>query len=182
MIDRELVTRKMVLIAEDLRRLETLAAKEREEYLASEIDETLAERYLERMIGRMIDVNYHLLTESGEAPPRDYFESFVALSRIGACLRTSRRASRRAPACATASCMRTTTSTPDASTTRCARRSATCPRTSARSAGSSTRPSPEAHQPATPNAARDYDTLSSSQSRYGGWPDSIGSATSSGTS
>jgi uncharacterized protein YutE (UPF0331/DUF86 family) len=81
MIDRELVTRKMVLVAEDLRRLETLAAKEREEYLASEIDETLAERYLERMIGRMIDVNYHLLTESGEAPPRDYFESFVALSR-----------------------------------------------------------------------------------------------------
>ena len=47
-------------------------------------DETLAERYLERMIGRMIDVNYHLLTESGEAPPRDYFDSFTALSRIGA--------------------------------------------------------------------------------------------------
>jgi uncharacterized protein YutE (UPF0331/DUF86 family) len=84
LIDRELVTRKMVLIAEDLRRLEGLAAKGREEYLTSEIDETLAERYLERMIGRMIDVNYHVLTESGEAPPRDYFESFVALSRVGA--------------------------------------------------------------------------------------------------
>lgn len=84
MIDRELVTRKMVLIAEDLRRLEALAAKGRDAYLASEIDETLAERYLERMIGRMIDVNYHVLTESGEAPPRDYHESFVALSRIGA--------------------------------------------------------------------------------------------------
>jgi uncharacterized protein YutE (UPF0331/DUF86 family) len=84
MIDRELVTRKMVLVADDLRRLETLAAKPRAEYLASEIDETLAERYLERMIGRMIDVNYHLLTESGEPPPRDYFESFTALSRIGA--------------------------------------------------------------------------------------------------
>ncbi len=83
MIDRELVTRKMVLIAEDLRRLEGLARKDREQYLASEIDETLAERYLERMIGRMIDVNYHLLTESGEAPPRDYYESFVALPRIG---------------------------------------------------------------------------------------------------
>ena len=84
MIDRELVTRKMVLISEDLRRLEALAARSREEYLASDIDETLAERYLERMIGRMIDVNYHVLTESGEAPPRDYFESFTALSRIGA--------------------------------------------------------------------------------------------------
>jgi len=84
MIDRELVTRKMVLIAEDLRRLEALGARSREEYLASEVDETLAERYLERMIGRMIDVNYHVLTESGEAPPRDYFESFLALSRVGA--------------------------------------------------------------------------------------------------
>ncbi len=76
--------RKMVLIAEDLRRLEGLARKSREEYLAGEIDETLAERYLERMIGRMIDVNYHLLTESGEAPPRDYHDSFVVLDRIGA--------------------------------------------------------------------------------------------------
>ncbi len=84
MIDRELVIRKMVLITEDLRRLEVLARKSREEYLASEIDETLAERYLERLIGRMIDVNYHVLTESGEAPPRDYHESFLALSRIGA--------------------------------------------------------------------------------------------------
>lgn len=84
MIDRELVTRKMVLISEDLRRLEALARTTREEYLASETSEALAERYLERMIGRMIDVNYHLLTESGEAPPRDYYESFVALPRIGA--------------------------------------------------------------------------------------------------
>lgn len=83
MIDRELVNRKMVLIVEDLRRLEALAAKGREAYLASDVDETLAERYLERMIGRMIDVNYHLLTESGEPPPRDYFESFTALSRLG---------------------------------------------------------------------------------------------------
>jgi uncharacterized protein YutE (UPF0331/DUF86 family) len=84
MIDRELVIRKMVLIAEDLGRLESLAAKGREQYLASEIDETLAERYLERMIGRMIDVNYHVLTESGEAPPRDFFDAFAALGRIGA--------------------------------------------------------------------------------------------------
>jgi uncharacterized protein YutE (UPF0331/DUF86 family) len=83
-IDRELVTRKLVLIADDLRRLEKLAAKPREAYLSSDVDEALAERYLERMIGRMIDVNYRLLTESGEPPPRDYFDSFAALGRLGA--------------------------------------------------------------------------------------------------
>lgn len=83
MIDAELVNRKLVMIAEDLARLEPLAVKPRDAYLASEIDETLAERYLERMIGRMIDVNFHLVVESGEAPPRDYFDSFLALGRLG---------------------------------------------------------------------------------------------------
>jgi uncharacterized protein YutE (UPF0331/DUF86 family) len=82
-IDRELVTRKMVLIAEDLPHVESLAGKPVSEYLASPIDEVVAERYLERIIGRMIDVNYHLLTESGVPPPRDYFDSFVALGREG---------------------------------------------------------------------------------------------------
>ena len=31
----------------------------------------------------MID-NYHVLTESGHAPPKDYYDSFTALARIGA--------------------------------------------------------------------------------------------------
>lgn len=83
MIDRELVTRKLVLIAEDLPAAEELARQPLEEYLASPISEVLAERYLERMIGRMIDVNYHLITEQAEAPPRDYFQSFVALGELG---------------------------------------------------------------------------------------------------
>jgi uncharacterized protein YutE (UPF0331/DUF86 family) len=82
-IDPELVTRKLVLIAEDLPAIEKLARQGLEEYQASPTSEVLAERYLERAIGRMIDVNYHLLTESGEPPPRDYFQSFVALGRLG---------------------------------------------------------------------------------------------------
>lgn len=82
MIDTELVNRKLVMIAEDLARIEPLAARSRDAYLASETDETLAERYLERMIGRMLDVNFHLVVESGEAPPRDYFDSFLALGRL----------------------------------------------------------------------------------------------------
>jgi uncharacterized protein YutE (UPF0331/DUF86 family) len=30
----------------------------------------------------MIDVNYHLITELGHTPPRDYHESFVALGKL----------------------------------------------------------------------------------------------------
>lgn len=83
MIDRELITRKLALIADDLKALAPIAAKPVEEYLASQADEILAERYLERIIGRMIDVNYHLITEAGHAPPRDYHQSFTQLARIG---------------------------------------------------------------------------------------------------
>ncbi len=83
MIDKELVTRKVLLVTEDLRALGPLAAKPVAEYLASATDEVLAERYLERIIGRMIDINYHVLTESGQPPPPDYYQSFTALATIG---------------------------------------------------------------------------------------------------
>jgi len=82
MVDRELVTRKMALILEDLRAVTPLAQKPLDDYLASPIDEILAERYLERVIGRMIDVNYHVITDAGHVPPRDYYESFTQLAKL----------------------------------------------------------------------------------------------------
>jgi len=81
-VDRDLVTRKLAMIVDDLRAVTPIAAKPLDEYLASAIDEVLTERYLERMIGRMIDVNYHLITDAGHAPPRDYYESFTQLAKL----------------------------------------------------------------------------------------------------
>lgn len=82
MIDPALVVRKINLIAQDFNELFSLSRKTQEEYLASRVDEVLAERYLERTIGRMIDINYHLITESGHPPPRDYYESFIHLGKL----------------------------------------------------------------------------------------------------
>ena len=83
MIDPELVGRKALLIARDLADLAPLAQKSIAEYLADPRDELVAERLLERIIGRMIDVNFHLLTETGHAPPSDCFASFTQLSELG---------------------------------------------------------------------------------------------------
>jgi len=83
MVDREFVVRKMRLIGEDLERLAPIGTLPLEAYLADPKYEALAERYLERMIGRMIDVNYHVIVESGNAPPKDYHESFVRLGTLG---------------------------------------------------------------------------------------------------
>jgi uncharacterized protein YutE (UPF0331/DUF86 family) len=82
-VDAELVTRKMLLVARDLDALRTISQRGAEGYLTNRIDQAVAERHLERMIGRMIDVNYHLLTESGQPPPSDYHASFVQLAAIG---------------------------------------------------------------------------------------------------
>jgi uncharacterized protein YutE (UPF0331/DUF86 family) len=82
MIDRELVIRKLALMVQDLPALTELAGKSLDEYLANLLHEVLAERYLERTIGRMIDVNYHLITELGHVPPRDYHESFITLGKL----------------------------------------------------------------------------------------------------
>jgi uncharacterized protein YutE (UPF0331/DUF86 family) len=83
MIDRELVTRKILLIAKDVDALDELAAMTPEAFLASPMNAVLAERYVERIVGRMIDINYHLVTETGQAPPPDYFQSFVQLATLG---------------------------------------------------------------------------------------------------
>ncbi len=83
MIDRELITRKLALIMSDLKALAPFANKTLEDFLAGEIDEVVAERYLERIVGRMIDVNYHLITEAGNVPPPDYYQSFTQLGTLG---------------------------------------------------------------------------------------------------
>src|SRR3989442_11446590 len=84
MIDPVLITRKISLIAGDLRAAEPLARFSLEEYLRDPINEVAVERYLERLIGRMIDINYHVVTEMGHPPPKNYFESFLQMGRLSA--------------------------------------------------------------------------------------------------
>lgn len=81
-VDVALVTRKLVLLVKDLDALAALAAKPRAAFLESALERAAAERVLERMIGRMIDVNYHLITESGHPPPPDYYTSFLRLADL----------------------------------------------------------------------------------------------------
>jgi uncharacterized protein YutE (UPF0331/DUF86 family) len=81
-IDADLVTRKMLLITSDLDLLRRIAESGLDAYLSSPMHQAAVERYLERVIGRMIDINYHLLTESGQPPPPDYHASFTRLGEL----------------------------------------------------------------------------------------------------
>lgn len=82
-IDRDLVTRKLLLVAADIEPLAAIAERGQPAYEASMVDQAVVERRLERAIGRMIDVNYHVLTASGQPPPPDYHTSFVRMAGLG---------------------------------------------------------------------------------------------------
>jgi uncharacterized protein YutE (UPF0331/DUF86 family) len=82
-VDREVVTRKLGLIAEDLQRLRPLAALAVADYLARLDAQLAVERLLERMIGRMLDVNYHIAIETAGGAPRDFHHSFARLGELG---------------------------------------------------------------------------------------------------
>jgi uncharacterized protein YutE (UPF0331/DUF86 family) len=82
MIDAVLVTRKLEFIIKDLQSLDRFARMSRTEYQSDDTYELIVERYLERIIGRMIDVNFHLISESGRAPPKDYYDSFIELGKM----------------------------------------------------------------------------------------------------
>ena len=82
-IDRSLVERKIALILDDLERIRKLAALSLDAYLADDVNEGLAERYLERTAGRLIDINFHLSSEVLGVTPSDYADSFLKVARIG---------------------------------------------------------------------------------------------------
>lgn len=82
-IDRELVTRKLLLVTADIESLAAIRDKGRNAYLTNSIDQAVVERRLERAVGRMIDINYHVITASGHPPPADYHASFLKLGEIG---------------------------------------------------------------------------------------------------
>ena len=82
-IDRDLVTRKLLLITRDLVLIAPFADTPVETFLESRVDQAVVERLLKRMIGRMIDVNYHLITEGGQPPSPDYHASFLKLAEMG---------------------------------------------------------------------------------------------------
>jgi hypothetical protein len=79
MVEVPLVVRKMALISADLKEIRALVGRPAEDYLGDLHSQVRAERYLERVIGRMVDINFHLITTAGHAPPRDYYDSFTRL-------------------------------------------------------------------------------------------------------
>lgn len=82
-LDQQLISRKAKLIQADLKKLKALRPNSYNDYLTDEDVQLQVERLLERIIGRLIDINYHILKEKHGIVPNDYFESFVMMGQKG---------------------------------------------------------------------------------------------------
>lgn len=85
MLDVDFVRRKIKLIQEDLRKLETLSKYSFEEISADFMKMAVVERLLEKIIMRAIDINQHLIVELGKGDEeiRGYEDTFYALVKLG---------------------------------------------------------------------------------------------------
>lgn len=82
-LDQQLIHRKAKFIEEDLQKLTSYQKLGEKTYYNDEAAQLAVERLMERIIGRLIDINYHLLKEKFGKLPIDYFDSFMALSKEG---------------------------------------------------------------------------------------------------
>lgn len=79
--DAILIQRKINFILNDLSRIKDVLKMSDEKHLSNDLKEALFERYLERTIGRMIAINYHILKELSDITPNDYFNSFIEMGK-----------------------------------------------------------------------------------------------------
>lgn len=82
-LDTRLITRKARLIEQDLRMLKEEKPTSLSVYQESVDAQLKVERLLEKIIGRLIDINYHILSEVYKTVPKDYYESFILMGEKG---------------------------------------------------------------------------------------------------
>lgn len=80
-IDKQLIERKIKLIENDLAGLKKYQDISLKEYLKNYETQLVVERLLEKITGRLIDLNYHLLKEEFKYLPEDYYDSFVEIGK-----------------------------------------------------------------------------------------------------
>ena len=78
-IDKQLIIRKAKLIEEDLSKLKEFENVSLSKYIDSLEIRLQVERLLERIVGRIIDINYHILKEDFNIMPSEYYKSFTLL-------------------------------------------------------------------------------------------------------
>lgn len=81
-VEVEIVKRKLAIIIENLKALEPIKNMTMEEYINDLYKRKAAERLLQELIEAAIDINIHIIVQTGDTAPDDYYESFIKAGRL----------------------------------------------------------------------------------------------------
>jgi uncharacterized protein YutE (UPF0331/DUF86 family) len=82
-IDIDIIRAKISIILENLKALEPIKEMSRDEYLRDLYKRKATERLLQELIEAAIDINTHMIVDSGHAPPDDYYQSLIRAGELG---------------------------------------------------------------------------------------------------
>ena len=84
MIDKELIKRKLLYNQQELERLKAFEALTVDEIAKNPLEYAACERFLERLIGRAIDINRHIIAEKGDVTLKvlKYRDTFLTLAEL----------------------------------------------------------------------------------------------------
>jgi uncharacterized protein YutE (UPF0331/DUF86 family) len=82
MIDIPLVIRKLARLNMYLDKLEPIGKHSYNEYLSDFYLKSSTERLIQLIVECALDINSHVLVESGKRPPEDYTSSFIRVAEI----------------------------------------------------------------------------------------------------
>lgn len=80
-IDKQLIGRKAELIQRDLEKLKEFEKVTLDEYMKDYDTRLRVERLLEKIVGRLVDINRHILKIDFNDLPLDYYQSFILIGR-----------------------------------------------------------------------------------------------------
>jgi len=81
-IEEETLRRKLAVITENLQALLPIKDLILEEYATDICRRKATERLLQELIETAIDVNIHLVVQTGNPAPDDYYDSFIKVGEI----------------------------------------------------------------------------------------------------
>lgn len=81
-VEAEIVRRKLAVIIENLKALDLIKDMTNEEYIEDLYKRKATERLLQELIEAAIDINIHIIVQSGNSVPDDYYESFIKAGEL----------------------------------------------------------------------------------------------------
>ena len=81
-LEKEIIRKKLAIIVENLKALHPIKDISSEEYLKDIYKRKATERLLQELIEAAIDINTHIIVQTGSIAPEDYYESFIKLGEM----------------------------------------------------------------------------------------------------